>query len=316
MAGSTSLAETDREEGGLGHPLPIRLSRITRYENQPRRYFDEAGLEALADSIQAKGQKTPVRVCKHSRQPGVFVLIGGERRWRAFHRIQERTGKEPLVNAFVDTVNDERHHFEEALLDNLQREDLVSVDEASAYKRLYDESDKTLSHSAKVRRIADLVKKSPSHVENYLCIDSLPFPVKKLMDPARKRDQQLSITAAIEIAKSTKNPQLQLKIAQEAIERSLGIDETRMLISMRTGNSGLGVGGHMRRPGDAYRSYRTFLNSTLAKLRRFQAADADLDDLYANREDEDDDRKEDAATLALIVKGFENLRKQVTESDE
>ncbi len=305
----------DEDVVGLGSPLLIKLSKIERYEQQPRRYFDQAGLEELADSIHEHGQKQPVKVCKHSTKPGVFVLIGGERRWRAFHIIHERTGREPTVKAFIDAVKSEREHFREALLDNLQREDLVPVDEAASYKRLYDdETDRKASHSARVATIAQLVKKSNSHVDNYLRIDSLPYPVKKLLGFERPLSERLTITAAIDIAKSTANPQLQLAIAKEAIERNLGIDETRMLISVKTGKSGYGAGGVLRRPSDQYRSHRAFLNSTLSKLRRIQET-TDLEALYASREDEDDDRKADAETIDLIIKGLTQMSKETKESD-
>ncbi len=316
MARSAANAQQESEAEGFGHPLPIKLSRIVRYEGQPRRYFDPVGLEELADSIIDNGQQQPVRVFKHSKQPGVFMLIGGERRFRAFHIIQKRTGKEPTVNAIVEVVKDEETLFEIALLDNVQRQDLIAVDEAAAYKRYYDMSEKGMSHSQKIERVARLVKKSPSHVKNYLLIDSLPFAVKKLMDPDRPKLEQLSITAAVDIAKSTKLEKLQISIAKEAIERCLGIDETRMLISMKTGNSGLGVGGSMRRPSDEYRTLRAHLNGTLTKLRRFERSGAELDDLYATREDEDDDRKEDAATVRNIIKGYQRMLKQIDESAE
>ena len=103
--GQPALAGADSEQTGLGRPLPVRLSRIERYENQPRRYFDQRGLEELADSLVERGQETPVKVCRHSARPGVFVLIGGERRWRAFGIIRERTGKD--VRVFMDRMGDD-----------------------------------------------------------------------------------------------------------------------------------------------------------------------------------------------------------------
>ena len=251
----------DNEEGGFGQPLPVKLSRIQRFEGQPRRYFDQKGLEDLADDLQQNGQKTPVRVCKHSSQGGVFVLIGGERRWRSFGIIRDRTGTDPIVKCFIDTINDERHHFREALLDNLHREDLIPLDEAAAYKRLYDESTGQ-SHHAKIVEIAATVKKSFTHVENYVYMHSLPDAIKKFMDPLRTKDERLTTTAAIDIARSTTDPTLQISIAKEAIERNLGIVETRALISVRTGKSDL----RSRRtdcaePSDDYKAFKNFVGA-------------------------------------------------------
>jgi hypothetical protein len=69
MAKPALRVVSDDEESGLGKPLPVRLSRIMRFEEQPRRYFDQKGLEDLAEDIQenarqnpgTNGQKTPVR---------------------------------------------------------------------------------------------------------------------------------------------------------------------------------------------------------------------------------------------------------------
>jgi ParB/RepB/Spo0J family partition protein len=298
--GQPALAGADSEQTGLGRPLPVRLSRIERYENQPRRYFDQRGLEELADSLVERGQETPVKVCRHSARPGVFVLIGGERRWRAFGIIRERTGKDPLVDCLIDTVRNERHHFRKAFLDNLQREDLVAVDEAMAYRRLYDEGAAVLSHSAKVADIAALAKKSFTHVENYLSLASLPDAVKKLMDPMRPRDERLLVSAAVDIARSTSDATLQLALAKEAVERNLDTVEVRTLISVRTGKSGYGTGGRMRRPSDDYKPFRVFISGAVMRARRIRST-MDIGALYAERDDDLGDRRRDAALIRELI---------------
>lgn len=298
------VVEND-EDTGLGKPLPVKLSRIMRFEEQPRRYFDQKGLEDLADDLSTNGQKTPVRVCKHSTQAGVFVLIGGERRWRAFGIIRDRVQTDPLVNCFIDIVNDERHHFREALLDNLHREDLIPLDEAAAYKRLYDES-KAGSHHAKIVEIAGTIKKSFTHVENYVHMHSLPEQVKKFMDPLRHKDERLTTTAAIDIARSTKNPALQLTIAKEAIERNLGTLEIRSLISVKTGKSGYGISGRERKPSDDYKAIKTFIGGTLNRARRIQQG-LDVNALYKTRDDEVGDRRDDARLIKQLIRHFNDL---------
>ncbi len=297
------------EESGLGQPLPVKLSRIMRFEGQPRRYFDQKGLEDLADDISTNGQKTPVRVCKHSTQGGVFVLIGGERRWRAFGLIKDRSDTDPIVKCFIDIVHDERHHFREALLDNLHREDLVPLDEAAAYKRLYDEST-AQSHHAKIVEIAATVKKSVTHVENYVYMHSLPDQVKKFMDPLRTKDERLTTTAAIDIARSTTDTNLQLMIAKEAIERNLGIVETRALISVRTGKSGYGVGGRMRKPSDDYKAFKNFVGGTLNRARRIHQG-LNLNELYRTRDDEIADREQDAKLLQQLIGYLNEMHKSI-----
>ncbi len=296
------------DESGLGQPLLVKLSRIQRFDGQPRRYFDPRGLDDLADAIERDGQKTPVRVCKHSSEKGVFVLIGGERRLRAFGIIQERNGGDPLVKCFIDTVNDERHHFREALLDNLNREDLIPQDEAAAYQRLYDEG--TGSHRARVTEIATIVKKSFTHVDGYLQMHTLPDVVKLLMDPTRHKDERLTVTAAIDIARSTNDPALQVTIAREAIERNLGVVETRTLISVKTGKSGYGISGRMRKPSDDYKALKAFIGGTLNRARRVHQ-DLDVNALYGTRDNEKVDREYDAKLVQQLIGYLGDIHKAI-----
>jgi len=304
-----SLQIVENEEPGLGKPLPVKLSRIERYAEQPRRYFDPKSLEELADDIQIDGQRTPVSVCRNSAKGGVFILIGGERRLRAFGIIRDRTGTDPIVNCFIDTVNDERHHFRKAFLDNIQREDLIPLDEAAAYRRLFNESTGE-SHHAKVVEVARLSKKSTSHVENYLELDTLPDSVKKLMNPELPKDEQLSRTSAVDIARSTNDPALRLALAQEAIERGLDLAEVRMLISVKTGKSGYGIGGRMRKPADDYKAFKIFLGGALNRARRIRQG-IDINGLYANRDQDLEDRKRDARIIRELVSHLNDLLKDV-----
>lgn len=308
-----ALHVVENGESGLGRPLPVKLSRIERYPDQPRRYFPKQSIEELADSIQERKQDTPVKVCKHSSRPGIFVLIGGERRWRAFHLIQERTGVEPLVDCFIDLVHDEKHHFKKAFFDNIQHEDLIPADEAAAYHRLYTESE-LASHNAKVVEIAHAVKKSKTHIENYLAMHSLPDAVKRLLDPERERDDRLATTSAVEIARSTNDPTLQLSLAQEAIERNLGLVEVRTLIGIKTGRTGYGIGGRMRHPKDDYRMFVTYLARTRKGSENFRN-NIDVGTLYEHRDDVRTDRARDSKTVKFIIEDLTEILKKI-ESGE
>ncbi len=309
MSGALHVVETAGQ--GLGKPLPVKRSRIERFEQQPRRWFDPATVGELADDIQINGQNTPVSVCKHSVKPGVFVLIGGERRWRAFGIIGERTKTDPLVNCFIDTVNDERHHFRKAFRDNLQREDLIPVDEAASYQHLYDESTRD-SHHAKLAEVAHEAKKSITHVENYLILHKLPDAVKELMNPERKKEDQLGTMTAIEIARSTSNPTLQMELAKEALDRNLGLVEARTLIRVKTGKEGYGIAGRMRKPSDDYKAFKVFLGSIVNRMQRITSA-WDLDALYRSRPDEFGDREHDVKILRSIVRYCNDMIEKIEE---
>ncbi len=301
----SALRVVDESEAGLGRPLPLRLHQIERFEGQPRRFFDPKGIEDLADSIQADGQKTPVKVCKHPEKSGIFVLIGGERRWRAFHLIEERTNSEPIVDAFIDSSpRGFQDHFKEAMIDNLHREDLIPLDEAAAYHQM--NTDGGMSKAD----ISRMVGRSYAYVDNYIRMHTLPDEVKKLMDPSRLKDERLSITAAIDIARSIPNAELQITIAKESIERTLGIAETRTLIRVRTGKSGYGVGGRMRKPSDDYKILATFLGRT-SKTAKQLHVNLSIGDLYLSRDDEIGDRERDARTIRTIIHHFNTLLEEI-----
>ena len=104
---------------------------------QPRRRFDEAELEALAQSVREKGVLQPLLVRPVEEEEAAFELIAGERRWRAaqragLHRVPV------LVRALGDA-----EAMEIALIENLQREDLSALEEAEAYRRLMQEFGRT-----------------------------------------------------------------------------------------------------------------------------------------------------------------------------
>ncbi|KND50374.1 MAG: Chromosome (plasmid) partitioning protein ParB / Stage 0 sporulation protein J [Parcubacteria bacterium C7867-007] len=294
-------------EENLGRPLPIRFSRIERFEGQPRTFFIESGIIALADSIETDGQEQPIKVTTKPGEPGAFILIDGERRLRAFGLIFERTGKEPIIDAFVEVVKDLKQHFRKSTLANLHREDLSPLDEAAAYHRLREDGE----------TIEDLMRlrgKSRTYVENYLKLNTLPDKAKTLMDPNRSKDTQLTVTQAIDIVRGIPEsaPDLRITVAQEAIERNLGVVETRALIEHRSGSSGYRAGGRFRKPSDDYNVFTSFLGRARTTAGRM-LNDLDIDDLYLHRNDDEQDRKNDTITINAIISVLEKLRDKINE---
>lgn len=294
-------------EETLGRPLPIRFSRIERFEGQPRTFFSQSGIVALADTIAEDGQEQPIKVATKQGEPGKFILVDGERRLRAFAIIYERTGKEPIIEAFVEVVKDLRHHFRKSTLANLHREDLTPLDEAAAYHRLRRDGD----------TIEDLMRfrgKSRTYIENYLKLYTLPDEVKMLMDPNRAKELQLTVTQAIDIARGIPEsaPNLRITVAQEAIERNLGVLETRSLIEHRAGSSGHRAGGRLRKPSDDYKLLTSFLGRTRHASKRM-LRDLDIHYLYLHRDDEKEDRSKDAQTIDAIISAFEKLREKIKD---
>jgi len=119
------IPETPRARTGL---LQIPVDQIVPNPSQPRAHFDHQALEDLAASIREHGVLQPLLVREHE---GAFVLIVGERRWRA-----ARLAGLSVVPAVVRELVTDEDHLQLALVENLQRRDLTPIEEARAYEQL------------------------------------------------------------------------------------------------------------------------------------------------------------------------------------
>ena len=143
---------------------------------------------------------------------------------------------------------------------------------------------------------------------------SIPNEVKELMDPDRPKDNQLTVTSATDIARSISAVELQVQVALEAIERSLGVVEVRDFIQVLTGKRGYGVSGRHRKPSDDYKMLLSFFGRTSSALERFRS-NLSIEELYASRSDEVLDRERDARTVQNLIDQFNNLLEEI-EVDE
>ena len=289
-------------DAALGSPYPVKHSQVDPNPDQPRRYFNSAGLEMLADSIQTNGQEVPIKICTNPAQKGRFLLIDGERRWRAFGLIAKRTGTNPLVQSFIEVVRDPKDLFRKSWIANLLREDISPVDEAAGLAK-FRENGETLEN------LALMTGKSVTYIENYLKIDTLPEQVKELMSPDRSKELRLTVTAAIDIVRSTKDQMLRFEIAQESIERQLNIYDTRALIQQRTGVSGERFGGFKRKPSDDYKAFVTFLAQTKSRLKKIK--EIDFNEVYINRQFRENDAKVDRNYIEEQVADLQYLAKKL-----
>ena len=161
------IPATERMEDNDAALRELPLSEITPNTYQPRGHFDEEALVSLAASIQAVGVLQPVLV----RQTGAqqYELIAGERRWRAARRAGLQT-----IPAIVRPTEDVRS-LEQALIENLHREDLTPLEEAAAYQQLVEEFGHTQEE------VAQRVGKSRSAVANTLRLLHLPPSIQRLL---------------------------------------------------------------------------------------------------------------------------------------
>ena len=142
----------------------IAVADIKPNPEQPRSYFDEEALRELADSIRSIGLVQPITVRQEG--DGTFMIISGERRWRAAKLADLET-----IPAYVVKVSEERV-MEMALIENIQREDLNAVEIALAYKQLLEQP------GATQESLAQKVGKKRATISNYLRLLRLPAQVQ------------------------------------------------------------------------------------------------------------------------------------------
>ncbi len=143
------------DQGGPLRRIPVTAIRPNQF--QPRKAFNDDSLQALASSVRELGVLQPLIVRPVEGEDGVFELIAGERRWRA----AALAGLETVPVLVQVDVND-RLSLEQAVVENLHRVDLHSLEEAAAYQQLIDEFD--LTHE----QVAQRVGKSRANITNTL----------------------------------------------------------------------------------------------------------------------------------------------------
>lgn len=150
--------------------LPV--ASIIPNPHQPRVHFDEESLAELAASVREIGVLQPVLV-RPGAEEGTYELVAGERRWRAARRAGLA-----VIPAIVRTTDD-LGSVERALVENLHRQDLTALEEASAYQQLVE--DFSLTHE----QVASRVGKSRSAITNTLRLLSLPPAIQALLADGR-----------------------------------------------------------------------------------------------------------------------------------
>ena len=187
--------------------VDIDLLRPNRF--QPRTVIDDARIEELSKSIKSQGVIQPIVVRKADKG---YEIIAGERRWRA----SQMAGllKVPVV---VRDIPEERL-LAVALIENIQREDLNPIEEASAYRRLTDEYNMTQD------QISDAVGKDRSTVSNVMRLLKLPREVRENVGAG-----SLSMGHARALL-SLPDEATQLQVSREVVSRNLSVRETESMV--------------------------------------------------------------------------------------
>lgn len=191
--------------------LEVPLDQISPNRYQPRKSFDETSIDELARSVREHGIVQPLVV---TRSGDHFELIAGERRYRAAQKAGLRT-----VPVVVKEALKKGDELQIALIENIQREDLNPIEEASAYHQLHEEFGLTQDE------ISRRVGKERSTVANFLRLLKLPESVKKMLASG-----QLSMGHARALL-ALDSPKKQEQLAERVVKRDLNVRQTEVLAS-------------------------------------------------------------------------------------
>ena len=186
----------------------IDIARIIPNPTQPRTQFDEEALDELADSIRQLGVIQPVTVKK--AEDGKYIIISGERRWRAAQRADLQ-----VLPAYIREVDDENLHAM-ALVENIQRQDLNAIEIALGLQRFIDECHLTQD------ALSEKVGKKRSSVSNYLRLLKLPDEVQLAL-----KEGLISMGHAKAIAGAPAEEQLRL--LKKCVKKALSVRQAEEL---------------------------------------------------------------------------------------
>ncbi len=193
--------------------MQVGVEQIIANRSNPRHRFDESQLEDLTASIKEKGVMQPLLVRQSEDDGDIYEIIAGERRWRAAQRAG--LSQVPIIVRQVD----DKEALELAIIENVQREDLNSIEESKGYEQLIQQFNYTQEDLSKV------IGKSRSHVANTLRLIKLPEQVQDMISAgdltAGHARTLITANNPIKLAKKIINEGLSVRQA-EALQQKEG----------------------------------------------------------------------------------------------
>jgi ParB family chromosome partitioning protein len=211
------LAPEDVKSLGVRH---VPVEKIEANPENPRLVFEETALEELAASIREHGVLQPILVRPMGRDH--FQLVAGERRWRGAIRAGLAT-----IPALVEVLDDDAA-LEIAVIENLQREDLSPLEEATMYDKMVTE------HGYSIRKLAQKLGKDKGYLENRLRLADAPEEIRALVSVRKD-----TISHAYELMK-VQDPRRRKRLAAQVASGELSLVKLKERIE-----------GRPRRPGAA-----------------------------------------------------------------
>lgn len=206
----------DRMDSSLDDRRTVPLELIEPSPEQPRRRFDPKDEASLADSIRRHGVLQPLVITPSSRKPGHFILVAGERRWRA-----ARVAGLHEVPVTIIAAKSQRR-LELALVENLQRADLGPLERAHAYQAMIEDFGVTQA------QVAEAVGVSRSAVANTLRLQKLDAEMQQALTEGRISESHGRTLVGISDDEARRrlfqrmlNERLNLRQAEQAARRTL-----------------------------------------------------------------------------------------------
>jgi ParB family chromosome partitioning protein len=191
----------------------LSIDRIESNPNQPRTIFDAEALTELAGSIKEHGVLQPILVRPLGENR--YQLIAGERRWRA-----TREAGLPTIPALVEDIDDDTA-LEISIIENLQREDLSPLEEATMFDRMVHE------HGYSIRKLAEKLGKDKGYLENRLRLANAPDEIRELV--SLRKD---TVSHAYELLK-VEDPKKRKRLAAQVASGELSLVKLREKIEGR-----------------------------------------------------------------------------------
>tara|TARA_B100000965_G_scaffold27838_1_gene20606 strand:+ start:429 stop:1280 length:852 start_codon:yes stop_codon:yes gene_type:complete len=209
---SSLIGDSDIKE----NKTTISISSIIRNKYQPRKKFEKESLEELTSSIKERGIIQPIIVRKSEDLIDKFEIIAGERRWQA----AQKAGLHKVPVVVIEANNLKSLEF--AIVENVQRKDLNSIEEAEGYKRLIDE------FNYDQEKVAKFIGKSRAHVSNCLRLLSLPKKIIEYIIDEKISQGHAKILVGIE------NAEL---MADKIISKKLSVRQSEALVRFTKANT-------------------------------------------------------------------------------
>ena len=188
----------------------IAVSQIKANPNQPRREFDQIALQELADSIAEIGIIQPITLRK--MDDDTYQIIAGERRFRA-----SQLAGLTSVPAYIRTADDE-NVMEMALIENIQREDLNSLEIALAYQHLIEQ------YGLTQERLSERVGKKRTTIANYLRLLKLPAQIQVAL---QNKDIDMGHARAL---LTLENPTMQIRLFEELMREGYSVRKVEQMV--------------------------------------------------------------------------------------